>query len=455
MNRQTSHVPISRRFTLAERKHKKETQTNAALPEDADLGSLLVEKYGERERETESEEVPPVCQHILELPSENHLWPMVVLSEGHHLVAALPVLSVEEHRNKALTPSGVYVAVEIVVAIAKLLREEEKANVTNMYQRAWTFILDAIPGGVVLDCNVENIENMYNMAFTSKPLKQPQPFFKPHLYKGRQRLKFMVEESISGRVLSSPSSAAAVGDNSKHLALRFADFVGKISCCADVEGLPDISVPLSIPKDKVLLDVLLHKCTRSYGSIHKQTDVICFSPPVGWFQLASYVPKDKTQVSSYFPMTCKLELLVTKTGLVQFQAGLMYTGVTKKEFEYCTLKLHFGLVGQLLNEVHTTCGTFNKSTSTWNVISKGPSISKEEFITGMFQHPQSTDAAKLKESLESSVTAVLKWKLPGRTLTQTHLDTKQVSMYPSQNIKIDSDLQSSANLTIVPHVVLE
>jgi hypothetical protein len=481
---------VSRRFPLAERKHKKQVaaaaidselpkSSAAPIPNDVDLGACVLRKLNE---ENEASNTSPLQKHFLEVSP--NLWPLVVVEEGEHLVAVLPLVPVEAflewNKGKAGGRNGkgggfyhgeafasalqaipsVSIAVETSVSIAGILKKEKRkghgqqGNITakEMYDRAWQFILDAIPAGILMDTSVSNIEAMFNSPYTQKPMKQPQPFFKPHLFKGRQRIKFMVEENVTGCLGPTPGHS-----HSNHGELGLCKLTGRIRCCADIENLPDITVPLSIPKDSAL-DVIVHECTRSYGSIHEQTNVLCFSPPLDWFQLASYMPKGKKEEegegSWHLPISCTLEVLITSPSVVQFRALLRCEGVTNKELDYCTLNVKIHLESARLAEVHSSSGAFDQSTRTWNIFTKSKSASKDEWLTSTIHLDKFTSVLELREALRSCLSADLEWRISNRTLTGMRVDTKQISIYPSQNVQVDSSMKSSANVTIMPSIIM-
>lgn len=481
VKRQDGYIPVSRRFPLAERKHKKQVATAAIdnelpkssaapIPDDVDLGACVLHKLNE---EKEASDTSPLQKHFLEVSP--NLWPLVVLDEGEHVVAVLPLVPVEaflEYNKRKLGRNGsksggfyhgealastlqaipsVSIAVETTVSIANILkREKKKGDGKEIYDRAWQFILDGIPAGILMDPSVSNIEAMFNSPYMQKPMKQPQPFFKPHLFKGRQRIKFMVEEHVTGCLGPIPG-------HSNRGELGLCKLTGKIRCCADIENLPDITVPLSIPKDTAL-DVIVHECTRSYGSIHEQTNVLCFSPPLGWFQLASFMPKAKQEEGSEeswrLPISCTLEVLITNPSLVQFRAVLRCKGVTNKELDYCTLHVKIDLESAHLTEIHSSSGAFDQSTRTWNIFTKAKSAHEDEWLTSMIHLNTFTSVLELREALGSCISADLEWRISDRSLTGMCVDTKKISIYPSQNVQVDSSMKSSANVTIMPNIIM-
>lgn len=200
VRKEDSYVPLSRRFPLAERKHRKQVAASSAsaIPEDVELGADLVRKAkGAKELGNNS----PLYEHVVE--AAPNLWPMVVLDAGHHLVAVLPLVppaALSQHdkvkQEAAETGFGlkyhtalasilepipsVYVAVETAVALARVLGEKDasspqkqgKPGWAEAYDRVWKVILDGIPGGPCIEVNADNLEAMFDNQHSNKPRRR-------------------------------------------------------------------------------------------------------------------------------------------------------------------------------------------------------------------------------------------------------------------------------------------
>jgi len=456
-------VPLSRRFVTVERKHRKQVLAHATLsaedagaagavaagelPDDIDLGSLVTAKF---EEERERGDNPPTLRHALDVAP--NAWPMVVCpAGGDHLVAVLPLVPPEQlaafrelkraHQDKEAglafhaamaatlrSVSSVAVAVEVGTAVARILAEGEadagrrkKASprrpgsdqANPAYQRVWSWLLDAIVNGAVLDTGIQAIETMCKPS-GQKPTKQPQPFFKPQLFKGgRQRLSFKVVESVTAQIL--PGGHGAPAASSFRLK-------GSVLCNAEIEGLPDITIPLASGGAKEdLLDVLVHECTRSYGSIHKQPDVLCFSPPLGWFQLASYVPKGAGWVEAYFPVAANF--LVDGGGT--WTLVVTFRSATRKEFEHCSVAVGSKVFDFLSSK----------------------SFPNQQVLRGTVPAPAEGGEGEGAGDLR----AVLRFELT-RTLTKARLDTQSCSIFPPCACPVEVTAGSKAVVTIFPNI---
>ena len=195
VRKEDGYVSLSRRFPLAERKHRKQSPAAPQpIPDDVELGSDLVNVAKAAKEHTENS---PLYEHVLE--SSSGLWPMVVLESAGHLVAFLPLVPREalvlhekakaEARERghglwyydaiaqALQPvPSVLLAMEAAAALAGVLsdhgKREGEETWEETYQRAWRFVLDGIPAGSILDTSVENVEGMLNAQYAQKPRRR-------------------------------------------------------------------------------------------------------------------------------------------------------------------------------------------------------------------------------------------------------------------------------------------
>jgi len=503
------NVSVSRRFLLTERKHRRQILSSEfkhelpkgvgdAPPLDVELGSRIVDSYSKAQN---TSSCSSIYKHLVEVAPA--LWPLVVIQESNYIVSVLPLVPAEtfleyerlKQEQKASSGdelaqtqmtsvvkpvmSSIGVALDIAVNIAKLIARGRDMGQDQLEKKIWNYILDAIPVGTPLDTNARNIENICSLPYGHKPLKEPQPFWKPHLYKGRARMRFQIREDISGFISSTPSTQqASVGSS----ALAQCKLVGQIFCCADIESLPDITVPLLLPSQEAKekeeeenrLEFILHQCARPSGSIHDQPLALCFTPPLNWFTLASYAPRCLREATWDLPISCQLKITVIDPSTAQFEAVIFRNAkcVSNKQIEFCTLqiKLHPDMK---VSEAPTriTTGTFQKNAMVWNVFPpKGSSRTTEHYITvKAHQLPVAAPLAdddvpdglrmgccSLRDKLEATACAHLAWKIPGRTLTGIGIDKDHVSMHPSvqKSAAMDCSVETNARITVIPHIVM-
>ncbi|OAY55887.1 AP-5 complex subunit mu [Manihot esculenta] len=140
------------------------------------------------------------------------------------------------------------------------------------------FISSAMPFGTPLDLNYSNIFAIKANGFSSSdvpPTDLKQPAWKPYLYKGKQRILFTVHETVHAAMYDRDDISDTIS------------IAGQINCRAELEGLPDVSLPLT-GLSKAHVEVLsFHPCAQvpEHG-VDKHA--IMFSPPLGNFVLVRY-----------------------------------------------------------------------------------------------------------------------------------------------------------------------
>lgn len=132
--------------------------------------------------------------------------------------------------------------------------------------------------GTPLDLNYSNIFAIKANGFSSSdvpPTDLKQPAWKPYLYKGKQRILFTVHETVHAAMYDRDDISDTIS------------IAGQINCRAELEGLPDVSLPLT-GLSKAHVEILsFHPCAQvpEHG-VDKHA--IMFSPPLGNFVLVRY-----------------------------------------------------------------------------------------------------------------------------------------------------------------------
>ncbi|KDP40069.1 hypothetical protein JCGZ_02067 [Jatropha curcas] len=140
------------------------------------------------------------------------------------------------------------------------------------------FISSAMPFGTPLDLNYSNIFSIKVNGFSASdlpPSDLKQPSWKPYLYKGKQRMLFTLHEIVHAAMYDRDDISDTISIS------------GQINCRAELEGLPDVSLPLT-GLNKAHVEVLsFHPCVQvpEHG-VDKQA--MLFSPPLGNFVLVRY-----------------------------------------------------------------------------------------------------------------------------------------------------------------------
>ncbi|CAM6092466.1 unnamed protein product [Calypogeia fissa] len=141
-----------------------------------------------------------------------------------------------------------------------------------------SFISSAMPFGTPLDLNPINLAAIRTSGFSSQDVPHQelkQPAWKPYLYRGKQRILFTVDEVVTAALYDQDDVADVIS------------LGGQILCRADVEGLPEIVLPLSCPTSCQPDTVSYHPCAQS-TELGPDKLTVTFSPPLGNFVLAHY-----------------------------------------------------------------------------------------------------------------------------------------------------------------------
>jgi len=144
-----------------------------------------------------------------------------------------------------------------------------------------------MPFGTPSDTSMANVKAIKRTGFPPNlpvPLSVDikRPAWKPYLHKGKQRLEFLIREELKA---SQYDSEAIPNVWQVH---------GTIFCKAEIEGLPEITVSLSIPTgagpggkstgrvESFLVDSRVHPNDLDDKKL-------CFSPPLGQYPLCTYI----------------------------------------------------------------------------------------------------------------------------------------------------------------------
>ncbi|KAL3648919.1 AP-5 complex subunit mu [Castilleja foliolosa] len=141
-----------------------------------------------------------------------------------------------------------------------------------------SFITSAMPFGTPLDLSYSNISAIRTTGFSlsdTPPPDRKQPAWKPYLYRGKQRILFTVHDTVHAAMYDRDEIPDSI------------TISGQVNCRAELEGLPDVSFPLTGLDAARVQSLSFHPCAQvpEHGG-DKQS--ITFSPPLGNFALMHY-----------------------------------------------------------------------------------------------------------------------------------------------------------------------
>ncbi|XP_057725170.1 AP-5 complex subunit mu [Arachis stenosperma] len=192
-----------------------------------------------------------------------------------------------------------------------------------------TFISSSMPFGTPLDLNYSNIFNIKANGFSASdlpPADQKQPAWKPYLYKGKQRVLFTIHETVHAALYDRDEIPDIISIS------------GQLNCRADLEGLPDVSLPLSGVNTANLEVSSYHPCAQvSDQGLDKQG--VMFSPPLGNFVLMRYQATCALgpPVSGFY----QLSMVSEDKGAFLFKLRLMEGYKAPLTMEFCTVIMPF------------------------------------------------------------------------------------------------------------------
>ncbi|GMH29276.1 hypothetical protein Nepgr_031119 [Nepenthes gracilis] len=192
-----------------------------------------------------------------------------------------------------------------------------------------TFLSSSMPFGTPLDLSYSNISAIKINGFSSldmPPTDIKQPAWKPYLYRGKQRMLFTVYETIHAAMYDRDEIPDSIS------------ITGQVNCRAELEGLPDVSFPLTGLNDARAEVLSFHPCVQvSEQGVDKQA--VMFSPPTGNFVLMRYQAFCSLgpPVKGFY----QLSMVSENEGAFLFKLRLMEGYKAPLAMEFCTVTMPF------------------------------------------------------------------------------------------------------------------
>ncbi|CAJ2634459.1 AP-5 complex subunit mu [Trifolium pratense] len=192
-----------------------------------------------------------------------------------------------------------------------------------------TFISSSMPFGTPLDLNYSNIFTIKANGFSASdlpPTDQKQPAWKPYLYRGKQRMLFTTHEIVHAALYDRDEIPDIISVS------------GQINCRADLEGLPDVSFPLTGLNIANLEVSSYHPCAQVSDQGPDKQGVV-FSPPSGNFVLMRYQATCTLgpPVKGFY----QLSMVSEDKGAFLFKLRLMEGYKAPLTMEFCTVIMPF------------------------------------------------------------------------------------------------------------------
>ncbi|CDO98962.1 unnamed protein product [Coffea canephora] len=343
-----------------------------------------------------------------------------------------------------------------------------------------SFISSAMPFGTPMDLSYSNISAMKMNGFSSVDVPSAdskQPAWKPYLYRGKQRILFTIHETV-------------------HVAMYDRDEIpdsitasGQVNCRAELEGLPDVSFPLTGLGSAHVELLSFHPCAQvpEHGG---DKHAVTFSPPLGNFLLMRYQVSDgiRPPVKGFY----QLSMVSENEGAFLFKLRLMEGYKTPLSLEFCTVTMLFPRRMVASCDGTPSIGTvFSTERSVeWRIITSGRGVSGKsieatfsgtlKFVPWQTKKPPSsgsvfgsiddedsdfeTDSPNnivnvedfLAEKMSKDLQAVdleepfcwqaysyakVSFKMVGSTLSGMSIDPKSVSIFPAVKAPVELSAQ--------------
>lgn len=343
------------------------------------------------------------------------------------------------------------------------------------------FISSSMPFGTPLDLSYPNISAIKMNGFSSTDMPHAdvkQPAWKPYLYRGKQRILFTIYETINAAMYDRDEIPDSIS------------LTGLVNCRAELEGLPDVSFPLTGLNSSHIEVLSFHPCVQvPEQGVDKQA--LMFLPPLGNFTLMRYTafPTLGPPVKGFY----QLSMVSENEGAFLFKLRLMDGYKAPLTMEFCTITMPF-----LRRRVVSFNGTPSIGTVTstersieWKIIASGRGItgkSIEATFPGTVKFARlqtqrssvlekgaifdedsdvemdnSNNVANVEDYLEEKMMkdlppvdleepfcwqaydyAKVSFKIMGASLSGMSIDTKSVSMYPAVKAPIEFSTQVSS-----------
>ncbi|XP_040995520.1 AP-5 complex subunit mu isoform X5 [Juglans microcarpa x Juglans regia] len=228
-----------------------------------------------------------------------------------------------------------------------------------------TFISSSMPFGTPLDLSYSNIFIIKVNGFSSSDLPPPdlkQPAWKPYLYKGKQRMLFTVHETIHAAMYDRDE----IPDN--------ISVSGQINCRAELEGLPDVSFPLTGLNTAHVEGLSFHPCAQ-VPEHHADKQAVMFSPPLGNFVLMRY--QATCSLGPPIKGFYQLSMVSEDKGAFLFKLHLMEGYKAPLTMEFCTVSMPFPRRRVISFDGTPSIGTVSTTEHSveWKIVTSGRGLS--------------------------------------------------------------------------------
>ncbi|KAL0376536.1 UNVERIFIED_CONTAM: AP-5 complex subunit mu [Sesamum calycinum] len=183
--------------------------------------------------------------------------------------------------------------------------------------------------GTPLDMSYLNISAIKTTGFSSAdvpPAERKQPAWKPYLYRGKQRILFTIYDTVHAAMYDRDEIPDSI------------TISGQVNCRAELEGLPDVSFPLTGLDTARIESLSFHPCAQvpEHGG---DKQAVTFSPPSGNFILMRY--QARCAVGPPIKGFYQLSMVSENEGAFLFKLSIMEGYKAPVTIEFCTVTMPF------------------------------------------------------------------------------------------------------------------
>lgn len=225
-------------------------------------------------------------------------------------------------------------------------------------------IFDIFCIGTPVDLSYSNIFAIKVNGFPSSelpPQDLKQPAWKPYLYKGKQRLLFTIHETVHAAMYDRDEIPDSLSVS------------GQINCRAELEGMPDVSFPLT-GLNSAHVEVLSFHPSAQVPEQGVDKQAVMFSPPLGNFVLMRYqaICGLGPPVKGFY----QLSMVSEDEGAFLFKLCLMESYKAPLTMEFCNVTMLFPRRRVVSFDGLPSIGTVsnNEHSVEWKIMTSGRAL---------------------------------------------------------------------------------
>jgi len=272
------------------------------------------------------------------------LWPVISIKRlGIYFVCLLALEDYSAHlENLSMIDSpfitaGVTFLEDFSQFVCQLANDFNEAQISEVQ----SYLCKIAPFGKPMDTNMSNICSMVRMGFPSMDSvgTTKRPAWKPYLYKGKQKVEFLVQDRIQC-VQYDKEKIPDVWNVS-----------GSIMCKADLENFPEVTATIIADKGNKQAQIThftIDPCVQSSDaavSAKSLSQKICFTPPLGSFTLCKYGIKFLGDL----PLRGFYQMKERNPTELQILIQLKLSPKVNNAFQYCEVMASFQNRGNIID----------------------------------------------------------------------------------------------------------